>query len=280
VDALPITLTERQGKALLDGLREPASTVRPRFPRPSGASSALAILAKKWPPAQAPDAFDMLVEAQLSAGGDPWATDEVGRGLQALASRLPAATVAKGYERLLKGMKSNPDPEVKAATFSLFGALAPQLPNDVRDAVVNELWSTIRSIGPPNGWNVLRLVQSLLSLRPKLAGPELNEALSLAKRHLARATTPEEAEGWVQAIASLSSSQSDDVALDTFLEILKYPTVAGRPTDALLAALRKRFSDAPAPEDGVRAAAAWFASRRGVDAVSRAPKEPADVPSN
>jgi len=84
----------------------------------------------------------------------------------------------------------------------------------------------------------------------------------------------DEAVAWASALASLAKFQADGVLLATLVEALKFPTTAGKPTQAIIQALHERFPDVPEIDGSLAEAEPWFVQRLGADAVARPPIRP------
>jgi hypothetical protein len=93
------------------------------------------------------------------------------------------------------------------------------------------------------------VARALRALAPRLAAhtPERNMALCVAKTGLAWTGSREEAAAWAGAVAALLPADRDAFTSGV-VEVLKYPTATGVPTELLLAALAKRWPD----EDALR----------------------------
>jgi hypothetical protein len=88
------------------------------------------------------------------------------------------------------------------------------------------------------------MAKALQALAPRLGPqtPERSMALCVAKTGLAWTGSREEASAWAGAVASLLPA--DRAAFTSGLvEVLKYPTATGAPTELLLAELSKRWPD-------------------------------------
>jgi hypothetical protein len=86
--------------------------------------------------------------------------------------------------------------------------------------------------------------RALQALAPRLAPrtPEREMGLCMAKMGLAWTGSREEATAWARAVAALLPPDRADFT-SGIVEILKYPTAAGAPTELLLAELAKRWPD-------------------------------------
>jgi hypothetical protein len=88
---------------------------------------------------------------------------------------------------------------------------------------------------------VARALAALAELSPEQA----QRVLKIARAKIAKAENQDQAEPLARLIGNLLQLRSPAEHVTGVVEILKYPTTAGRPTEILLDGLRKRFSDAP-----------------------------------
>ncbi len=127
------------------------------------------------------------------------------------------------------------------------------------------------------------IAETLEALAPHFNTDEARELLQVARASLAmvsqadnRGYVDENAlDAWAGAIAALASNDPDDKAfLATIVEVLKYPTAVGKPTETLLAALRQRFPNTPELKGDLQTAAPWFEKQLGADVVVRPAQRP------
>ncbi len=116
---------------------------------------------------------------------------------------------------------------------------ARRLPRPDANALAD---AAVRAISQaPDSFARQGLALLLLALEPQLDAASREKALTAAKGVLAQATTPEEAVALAKLTASLLYAVDDTRLLMATTEILKYPTVAGAPTDAVLDVLESRL---------------------------------------
>jgi hypothetical protein len=112
--------------------------------------------------------------------------------------------------------------------------LAPSVPRDLAARAAEDLLTML-----PDTLDYLSreaIARALAALTPKLSDAKRDEALSAAKLALAKTGSTEEATAWAGAIAALLPADAW-AATAEIVEVLKYPTATGTPTDILLAAL-------------------------------------------
>lgn len=284
VQALPVSLNEWQGQALLDPLLRPFMTATTDEFEMIAPAEAIGALAAKLTAAQVLAAFDALLRT-IERSSDSVVLDDLGLALKALAVQIPPERTLAVFESLLKTIETVTDPSVAATLAQPVSALAGKLAlaaklsrtqaHDARDPLLH----TIAKIAASNDIaTLLPLMQGLVALSAELTTAQSEASLALAMTRLANAGVEQEALGWADAIAALARPLPTDAYLATLLEVLKYPTTAGLPTNAILTALRERFADMPGPNSGLQQAVAWLTSRLGAEAVARPPKRPQDAP--
>jgi hypothetical protein len=121
------------------------------------------------------------------------------------------------------------------------------------------------------------LAQGLRALAAQLTDEQASKLLPQAQKFLANTGDEETADAWADIVGELArraSGRDDRMFIGTILEVLKYPTVAGKPTDTLMAALQKRFPPERQPARDPGAAVPWFVWWLGSGDVKRPPKDP------
>ena len=95
------------------------------------------------------------------------------------------------------------------------------------------------------------LADAVSALAPVEANRQIDNLLSMARYRLGSAAAEPppllqpDAQVWANIVDRLLHSRPDPEYVANLVDVLKYPTVAGEPTDVLLSGLRKRFADAP-----------------------------------
>jgi hypothetical protein len=118
------------------------------------------------------------------------------------------------------------------------------------------------------------LAEAVQALAGKLSDSQAPGLLPPVRGLLANARGDNAAEAWASVIAKLVAHEPNDVFLSAIVEVLKYPTAAGKPTDALMAALQTRFPNVPELKGGLDTALPWLEMQLGADVVSRPPVRP------
>ena len=98
-------------------------------------------------------------------------------------------------------------------------------------------------------------------LPAKLADAQSAAVLSKVRNELAQTGRTSDVERWVQATNAFLRSRPESEHIAFVIDVLKYPTVAGKSGDRLLAGLRERFTDAPAQGANLREFIAWVTTR-------------------
>lgn len=105
------------------------------------------------------------------------------------------------------------------------------------------------------------LTEALVAFAPKMDAKMRANALRLAKYRLANSGSLDEATAWAEVIATFLEHETDNNNyVAAIVEVLKYPTSAGRPTKVLLDHLYRHFKDLnpPKPSDNPWRAVAWI----------------------
>ena len=118
------------------------------------------------------------------------------------------------------------------------------------------------------------LAEALQTLTAKLSDSQAPGLLPAVRGLLANASGDKAAEAWAGVVAELLAHEPNDDLLSVIVEVLKYPTAAGKPTDVLMAVLQKRFPDVPELKGGLDTAVSWLEKQLGPDVVQRRPVRP------
>jgi hypothetical protein len=147
----------------------------------------------------------------------------------------------------------------RAAAAREAAALAPRMSAaqaaKTRDAFVRALGETDDSDQRK------ALIQGLAQLPVALTPEQSVKALSIARAELADVGKSDEAVEWIQPLDRLLASRPEPEEGAAVIDILKYPTVGGAPTETVVAGLRTRFADAPAQGAPLRDVVAWLKAR-------------------
>jgi hypothetical protein len=175
---------------------------------------------------------------------------------------------------VLNAIESTTDPltvSALAQAVSLFQIAGPKIPAQQAEIAVRQILAAAAQTSNPSVRQ--SLADGLGSLVGAL-GPEGNREIFIrVAQQLAEAGQEAEAESWARVATALARSQPDKEYIATILELLKYPTAAGTPTDILMEALRSRF---PSVTDlvNLREAVPWFEQNLGIALVNRPPVRP------
>jgi hypothetical protein len=129
-------------------------------------------------------------------------------------------------------------------------ALAPWLTPEQVTTAVTPLLEALRTT--TDSFERARLAEAMaaLALRggplereppPRLAPEQVLEVLSLAYTSIANMTNVSTAEIWATVIGRLLQVRPEAEHVAGVVEVLKYPTSAGEPSEVLLSSLRERF---------------------------------------
>jgi hypothetical protein len=137
-------------------------------------------------------------------------------------------------------LEETPNPYLRAAQARLLAMLAPDLTESSAATATTELLRML----PRTHDYVAReaIARAMAALAPRLSDPEREVALTAAKAALAKTGFSEEATAWARTVAELLPVGPAEFTAG-IVEILKYPTAAGTPTEVLLGALADRRSD-------------------------------------
>jgi hypothetical protein len=207
-------------------------------------SSAAEAVAQQLAPAQAGDALQNVLGSALLRA-DSTATSVAQRRA---ASEQSAALFTTG--RALLGRLSPSDADYSAPLLLRAIAVSAVPANEVRAAAAID--------GIMKGWSEAQTRQTL-------------------QRLLAWSTSTPEVTRWTTKLVALSPPKSRSDGIATIVELLKYPPIAGPPTDQLLDLLKKIDPNAPGKEPGVLTTIRWVADTYpaiDLDARPRCPAPP------
>ncbi len=183
--------------------------------------------------ANSADVENQLMQALLSPDGDRRkAASEavVPVLLDEWSSNWPTTTASNNRSDLYRW----------AAQARLMAALAPSLSSARATDTMNGALLVLNRLGQPDYVAREAMARALEALAPVLPETARATALSPAKAALAGTGSREEAIAWTRAIIALLPADRDAFTQGV-VEVLKYPTAAGAPTEALLAALASRW---------------------------------------
>jgi hypothetical protein len=118
--------------------------------------------------------------------------------------------------------------------------LAPSVTPDLATRAAEDLLTMLPDT--PDYLSREAIARALAALASKLPDARRDEALSASKSALATTGSTEEATAWARAIAALLPTDPGDATAEV-VEVLKYPTATGTPSDVLLAALAKPWQE-------------------------------------
>ncbi len=185
--------------------------------------------------ANSADVEDQLVQALLSPDDDRRkAASEavVPVLLDEWSSNWPTTTASNNRSDLYRW----------AAQARLMAALAPSLSSARAADALSGALLVLNWLDQPDYVAREAMARALQALAPVLPETARATALSPAKTALAGTGSREEAIAWTRAIVALLPADRDAFT-QGIIEVLKYPTAAGAPTEALLAALASRWPD-------------------------------------
>lgn len=123
--------------------------------------------------------------------------------------------------------------------------------------------------------SVANSVAILQGIAPKLTDDQIIPLLEASKARLAYLVDDLGPKEWADTIETLVRRYPDEAYVAALVEILKYPTAAGEPTDLLLTRLRERFPPVAALPDGdLAAVVAWIAATYPKIDLDSPPKRP------
>jgi len=188
-------------------------------------------------------------------------------------TKLPEITDSEMLESSFVVKPAN----LTGAQARLLGLVVPSLTPDQTKRTFETAIKICRATNDP----VVReaLAEAVGALAPKMDEAVRIKALHFAKYQLASSGSIDEAAAWAGLIATLFESEANDEAyIKAVIDVLKYPTSAGRPTEVLLKHfhdhLLPHFSDVPTPIEGPWLAVAWIEKNfRDMEPLLRKPAE-------
>jgi hypothetical protein len=190
--------------------------------------------------------------------------------VQALAGKLTAEQTAAA----LAAMGGTTDASHPAFAETV-QTLAGKLTAEQAGAALKPVLAALRDTTEP--CELRPLAGAIQALAGKLTAKRTTTALDVVRERLAAANDMDEAFSWASAIAALARAQVDKEYIATLVEVLKYPTAAGGPTNVLMAAWRERFPDVPALTGSLSDAVPWLETMLGTEVVERPPRDPHPV---
>jgi len=236
---------------------------------------------------------DLLVEAleRLAPALNPADAADVARGLLEVfqpgrdsSLRMPFAHALSALVPKLQGQlrASAVDFVIQAfqhanqfADRIMLAELVSELPPDVRSEALGEAINlVVRSLESADRDKRGELARKIAAFAPRLAATQATAAgrivlnseqtakvLSIVRTELANTGKITDGKGWAHALNRILRPRPEVDHVSLIIEVLKYPTVAGPPSDTLLAGLRARFAGAPAPGTDLREFVAWVKTR-------------------
>jgi TIR domain len=217
---------------------------------------ALAPLLSALQPQQAAAGSDLILRT-LKLASD----SNVRMELAAVIARFPlrsSEAVKATIDAMLPAL-DGPDLAERARRVEEVGALAPMLTSEqattVKESILRVLSTTT------NRTQRKRLIAALARLPAQLTPEQIVTISGIIRGEIASAGKIDDGEQWASAIDGLLRSRPEVEHVAEVIELLKYPTMAGKPGDTLLASLRERFRDFPAQGANLRDFAAWVRAR-------------------
>jgi hypothetical protein len=300
--ALPAELDDAQAKTVIASFLAAIESDQNNFDSALEAlAQALQAVAAKLTDEQAQHAAEPLLAA-IKPTTSPYALRALAQGLQALEVKvkLPPGQAQNAQSAILEAIRNHAaEPDALQALARALSVLPAKLNDDqTRAAVaaaVDRILEAIKKTTDPAEVKALaRALQALTDTPVKLTDPMKDDLVSLARTSLASTGDEETADAWADIFGKLvlrgpikdrkclSSLHSDDQKFlhdqqlrCNIVDVLKYPTVAGKPSDTLMANLRKRFPDEKQQLAGdLEATVPWFEWWLGDYEVRRLPDKP------
>jgi hypothetical protein len=271
LQALPLKLTDAQGQLALDPiLTAIKKTSDPKALQTLG--QAVQALAPKLTDARAQDALDPVLVA-IGHNADPNARQALAKALKELPGKLTGPQAQAAFDSILKAIKQSTDPDdLRSLAIALQG-LGPKLTGMQAQTALDTVLVEINRASDPA--TLASLAKALRALPAKVSDARAAELLPKARMYFASAANEDIEEAWAGTIAALAAYEHTDKSfLSAIVEVLKFPTAAGKPTDTLMDALRQRFPDVPELKGGLDAALPWLEKQLDADVIARPPVRP------
>jgi hypothetical protein len=246
-----------------------------RYPRAARLvpAHALAALAPKLQPGLAETAADFVIQS-LKIAGDADSRVKIAGFIAQLPPAIRPETVAATIDASIAAIEQARGAQLVQAAREA-AAFAPRM-SAAQAARARDVF--VRAIAETGVSDQRQaLIWGLAELPPGLSPEQSAKVLSIAREELADAGKSDEAVEWIQAIDRLLASRPEAEHGAVVIDILKYPTVSGKPSDALVADLRNAFADAPAQGAPLRDVVTWLKAR--FPALAPKLAEPAVRPS-
>ena len=232
----------------------------------------LQALAPRLTDAQAQDVFDPILAA-FEQNSDPTVVLGLATTLGDLAPKLTNAQTQAAIDPIFAAIKRTNDQQALLTLGAAVGALAAKLTDTQAMVGIDHVLAAISRTDDTSA--VRELAKALQALAARLTDAQTPELLLSARLHLASARDQMTEVAWAGVIAAVAAHErTDKVFLGAIVEVLKYPTVGGQPTDTLMTALRKRFPDVQELKGDVDTAVPWLEKQLGADVVAHAPVRP------
>jgi hypothetical protein len=208
-----------------------------------------------------------------------------------------------GFENILRLLEATTNEDERLMLFQMLRQAAQQLdPEHAEPAFKATLAALVKGIGPPRN---RFLLDALQLVKTKLQGAQVEAMLAatlvsarvelapiaadLAKRldaapspdtmdqlriRLAAAGDENAASAWADAIAAAARFEPPDTFARTIVEVLKYPTAGGEPTNTLLLALRSRYPGERELDGNLYEVVPWLRRQLGPATVDSPPIRP------
>jgi hypothetical protein len=270
VQALPVVLTAEQTEAALQPVLTAIAATKNPF-QLFALVQAVHALPVVLTADQAKAALQPVLAA-VAATEDQDQLQALAPAVQALAAKLTAEQALAALPPILTAVAATKNPDQLQALAPAVEALAGKLTAEQAQAALPPILTAIAAMKDPD--QLQAFAPAVGALAGKLTAATPVDAFDLVRKELAAARTEEEAVAWAGALATLAKFQADDEFLATLVEALKYPTTAGKPTEAIIQVLHERFPNVHELDGSLADAMPWFIERLGADAVARPPTRP------
>ena len=185
---------------------------------------------------------------------DPDERQALAIGIKALANRLEANEASADLQPILATMAYSDDAaSLSALELALAALLARLDAAQLQASLATVLHGFIDANSPAQRQAEADLITAMSG---RLSKSQTTELGKLARSRLANAGSQAEAASWANTIAAIARL-APDTERATIIEVLRYPTAAGRPTQIFLTSLNERDPEAVSPQSygtGSRAA--------------------------
>jgi len=180
--------------------------------------------------------------------------EDLAEAIGALPCELTVEQAGAVLDLLLK--RDAERPSVYKETIRAIGMLAPKLAAGQAAAAYNYIAKRLDNVS-----GLEELVPTVEALAFKLTTQQAEEILAIARYGLANSQDDIISKKWAVVIDTILQMRSGPDHLVGVSSVLKFPTAAGDPSDVLLAGLRRRFTDAPDENSGIRKTITWMQGR-------------------